>query len=99
MVTLHRIASIAPGKTISALAFARDIAAYVSQKTGVTVHVGVPIGGNPNRIGFYARYENLGALEAAQLKLAADPHYMEMVARGADNWIAGSVHDDIWRTL
>lgn len=99
MVTLYRSANIAPGKTPSALAFARDVATYVSKATGVDVSVAVPVGGNPNRIGFAARYENLGALEAAQLKLAADAHYTEMVSQGADNWIAGSVHDEIWRTL
>ena len=99
MVTLYRSASIAAGKTVSALAFAKEIAGYVSQKTGVEVSVAVPVGGNPNRIGFAARYENLGALEAAQLKIAADPHYMDLVTRGAENWIAGSVNDEIWRTI
>jgi hypothetical protein len=62
MVTLYRTVSIASGKTVSALAFARKIAGYVTQKIGVEVHVAVPVGGNPNRIGFSARYENLAAV-------------------------------------
>ena len=99
MVTLYRSVSIAPGKTVSALTYAREMAAWVSQKTGVDVHVAMPIGGNPNRVGFSAQYENLGALEAAQLKIAADPTYMELAAKGADNFMAGTMHDEIWRTI
>jgi hypothetical protein len=59
----------------------------------------VPIGGIPNRIGWASRYDNLAALEATLNKLMADPKYMELVAKGAENFIAGSVHDEIWRTI
>jgi hypothetical protein len=99
MITLYRSASIAQGKTGSTLVFAKEIAAYIKDKTGTDVQVAIPIGGNPNRIGWSGRYENLGALETMQMKLMADPKYMELVAKGADNFIAGSVHDEIWRSL
>jgi hypothetical protein len=32
-------------------------------------------------------------------KLMSDPKYMEMVAKAADNFIAGSVNDEIWRDV
>lgn len=99
MIVFYRSASIAPGKMMSAMAFAREIAAFVRETSGIELKIGVPIGGNPNRIGWSAQYENLAALEERQLKLMSDPKYMEIVAKGADNFIAGSVRDEIWRIV
>lgn len=73
MITLHRLASCAQGKTGSTLTFADDVARCVKHKTGTEVQVAVPIGGNPNHIGWSARYDNLGALEIMQVKLMTDP--------------------------
>ena len=99
MITLYRSASIAPGKNASTYAFAHEMAAYVKDKTGSTVKVAVPVGGNPNRIVWSLQYDNLGALETQQTKLMADTKYMDMVAKGSDNFIPGSVHDEIWRAI
>ena len=99
MITLHRCASIFPGKLTNALALAKQVAAYVKDVTGIDVSVAMPVGGNPMRIGWAARYENLGAFEAAMGKLMADPTYLEMVAKAGESFIAGSTHDQIWRTI
>ena len=99
MIAFYRSACIAPGKFGSAMTFAREIAAYIKDKHGLDLQIGIPIGGNPQRVGWSARYESLAALEASQTKLLADQKYMDMVARGGDNFIAGSIHDDIWRIL
>lgn len=99
MITLYRSASIAPGKNTSTYAFAHEVAAYIKDTTGSVVKVAVPVGGNPNRIAWSLQYDNLGALEAQQTKLMADTKYMNMVAKGSENFIAGSVHDEIWRAI
>ena len=99
MIAFYRSACIAPGKGGSAMTFARETAAYIKDKHGVDVQVGIPVGGNPNRVGWSVRYESLAALEVSQTKMLADQKYMDMVARGADNFIGGSVHDEIWRIL
>jgi hypothetical protein len=39
-----------------------------------------------------------GALEAAMGKLIADPKHVERASKGGENDIAGSVHDELWRT-
>jgi hypothetical protein len=70
-------------------------AAGIEEATGVEVSTALPVGGNPNRIGWASRDENLGALEASRLKLMADPKYKDRVAQAAENFIAGSVHDEI----
>jgi hypothetical protein len=99
MISFHRSVGVAPGKNASALILARELVAYIKDKMGIDVQIAVPVGGNPNRLGFSVRYENLGALEAAQVKLTSDPKYMELAANGAENFVAGSFHDEIWRIL
>jgi hypothetical protein len=99
MINFHRSASVAPGRVIAAMAFAREVAAHIKGKTGLEVKIGMPIGGNPNRIGWYVQYENLAALEDTQAKLLQDQKYLELIAKSADNFIPGSVHDEIWRLL
>jgi len=99
MIVFFRSASIAPGKNAGALKFANEIAAYLKDKYGLAMEVAIPIGGNPNRVGWSSRLESLAALEAAQAKLHGDTKYAELIAKGADNYIAGSVHDVMWRIL
>jgi hypothetical protein len=99
MINFYRSASIAPGKTTAAMSFAREAAAYIKGKTGLEVRIGVPIGGNPNRIGWSVQYESLAALDDTQMKLMQDQKYLDLIAKSADNFIPGSVHDDIWRIL
>ena len=99
MIYFHRSASIAPGKAIAAMSFAREIAGYIKSKTGLDVKIGMPIGGNPNPIGWYVQYEDLAVLEDTHSKLLQDQRYMEMIGRSSETFIAGSVHDDIWRLL
>lgn len=99
MIAFYRNAAIAPGKVGSAIAFAKQIVAYVKDKHGIELSIAMPIAGNPNRIGWAARYDNLGAFEAKMNALLADPGYMEMITRGGENFIAGTLHDEIWRTL
>ena len=76
MITFYRNAVILPGKTPKAIEWAKSIAAHIKKTTGAEVHVGVPVGGNPNRIGWSVGYESLAALI-----------------------MAGSVHDEMWRSI
>jgi hypothetical protein len=99
MIAFHREASIAPGKIPGALAFAHEICAYLKSAHGIDVSVAMPVGGNPHRVGWFSRYENLGAMEAKQAAYMSDPKFMEMLAKSADLFISGSVRDDIWKLL
>ena len=97
MINFQRTGSIAPGKAIPAMLFAREVAAYIKGKTGLEIRIGTPIGGNPNRITWFVQYDSLAILEDTQAKLTLDQKYMELIAKSADNFIPGSMHDDIWR--
>jgi hypothetical protein len=99
MIAFYRTASIAPGRTRESMVFAHEIAAYIQDLTGTEVTVAVPVGGNPNRVGWATQYENLAGLEEMMGKLMADEKYLELVANGSVNFNAGSVHDDIWATV
>jgi hypothetical protein len=99
MIAFYRSAAIAPGKVGSAVAFAKEISAYVKDKNKTDLLIAMPVGGNPNRIGWSTHYENLGDLENKMNQLMTDPKYLEMVAKGSENFIAGSVRDEIWRTV
>jgi len=99
MIAFYRNASITTGKIGSAVAFAKQIAKYLKDKHGVELSIAMPVGGNPNRIGWAARYESLADYEAKMNAINADPGYMELVAKGGENFIPGTVHDEIWRTL
>lgn len=99
MIAFNRTAGIAPGKTASAIGFAHEIAAYMKSTYGVDLEVLLPIGGNPQRIAWSARYKDLAALEAVTTKLTADKKYWEIVGKHSDNFVAGSMHDSIWRIV
>jgi hypothetical protein len=99
MITFLRTASIASGKVGSALGFAHEISGYIKSHFGLEVTVHMPIGGNPNRVAWSANYDSLAALDAMQGRMMADKDYMGMVAKGSENFLAGSVHDTLWRTV
>jgi hypothetical protein len=99
MVVFSRTASIAPGKTPSAMAFAKEISAYLKTTCAIELEVSVPIGGNPNRICWSTRYKDLAALEATNAKMTSDPKYWELVNKSADHFMAGSICDSMWRIV
>jgi hypothetical protein len=99
MITFTRTASIAPGKTGDAVAFAHQVAKHIKGKYGTTLELLMPIGGNPGRIAWQTRYQDLGEWESLSTKLMADSEYMAMIAKSSACFLPGSVHDDIWRTI
>jgi hypothetical protein len=99
MIRFVRTASIAPGKLGDSIAFAKQVSAFVEKQTGVLLGVMLPVAGNPHRIAWRAEYATLAAMEEANSKLMGDPKYLEMLSKGKDLFIAGSLHDAIWRTV
>ena len=99
MIRFVRTASIASGKFGDAIAFAKQISEFLKRQHGLNLEVMIPVGGNPQRIAWRAEYEGLAALDAMQTKILADREYLELVAKGSSNFIAGSFNDEIWRTI
>jgi hypothetical protein len=99
MITFVRTVSIAPGRIPEAFAFAHQTTKLIKEKFGLDVRVSVPIGGNPNRLGFAASYANLAEFEAAMSKITADGDYMKLITTNAENFLPGSAFDEIWRSI
>jgi hypothetical protein len=59
----------------------------------------MPIGGNPNRISWHARYDSLAQWEAHTADLLTDKVYVELVSKQSNTFVPGSVHDELWRTV
>ena len=97
MIIFSRTASIAAGKP--AITWSRELVAYMKQKTGPELRVMMPVSGNPWRICVLGQSENLTAFDALQTQLRGDPKYKEFLAKGSDYFIAGSINDELWRTI
>ena len=99
MIVFTRTVSIAPGRNASAMAFAREVTAYLKGASGMELEILVPIGGNPNRITWTSRYADLAAYDNATSAMMTDPKYLQLVLSGSENFLAGSVFDSLWRQV
>jgi len=99
MIAFNRIGKIAPGKTAGAVAFAHEISAYMKDAYKVDLEVMMPIGGNPQRIAWSARYQDLAAFDAVSAKLLGDQRYWAIVAKATDLFLPGSMQDSMWRVV
>jgi len=79
MIFFSRTASIAPGKASDAIAFGHLIAKYIKETYGTHLEVLVPIGGDPNRISWHARYESVAEWDAVTTKLLTDKLYVTSI--------------------
>jgi hypothetical protein len=98
MISFVRTGAIAPGKAAAAFAFAQKIVEYWKNNYDREIELRRPIGGNPNRIAFVAHYKDLAEFDAVNLKSLADAKYLELLGAAGDLWIAGSLHDELWRS-
>lgn len=99
MIVFIRTVGIAPGKNASMLAFSNEIVAYIKDAYQLPVEVLLPIGGNPQRIGWTTRHKDLAEYDNLNVRLIGDQKYWEIVNRYVDSFVPGSVDDAIWRTL
>ena len=99
MIAFTRTAAIAPGKNAGAMAFSQEVCAHLKDKHGVKVDVSIPVGGNPNRIAWRATYASLAEFETSFDALMTDQAYAAILAKAADLFSPGSVHDEIWRSV
>ena len=98
MIKFTRIGAIAPGKAAAVAVFAQKVVDFYRTQYDHKVEVMRPIGGNPNRIAWVATYPDLAAFDALTTRSQGDPKYLELIASAADLFIAGSVHDELWRS-
>ncbi len=98
MIRWVRAALIAPGKQADAVAFAKDICAYVESKTGTKVNFFVQHGGPYGMICWQSDFNGLGDYEEQLGLLLADEGFGRKVAKaGADGlFVTGHTRDSLW---
>ncbi len=101
MIRFVRTAQIGPGKQADAMAFAKDICAYVESVTGTKVNFFVQQGGPFGRICWQADYDGLGDYEQQFGQLQSDEGYGRKVDKaGKDGlFIAGQGRDSLWSQI
>ena len=99
MIAFTRTVNIKPGKTGAAMAFAKQIAAFMKSNYQIDMEVLRPIGGNPQRVTWSSRYADLAAWDSATSRMLADPKYWELVNPASENFIEGTIMDNIWQTV
>lgn len=97
MITFNRIACVQAGKMGGAMAFAHEISSYIKDAYGLQVETAIPVGGNPNRIGWSSRYADLAAMEAINDKMLKDTKYQQLTAKAGEFFISGATRDSLWR--
>ena len=97
MISFVRTASAMPGMAPAAMTFAVKVAAFLKDTYQRDVMVSRPIGGNPYRVAWSTRFNDLAEMEAFNTKLLADAKYWELVNSGANYFIAGTAFDEIWQ--
>ena len=95
MYRWSRAAYIAAGKMEGALAWAQEIAAYVSANYGIDVAVGLEAFGEVGRVHWFSEPESLAQWEEINAKLMADPAYMAKINEAADLFMAGTTKDTL----
>ena len=98
MIAFVRVACVRPGKQVAAMAFAKEISAFLKASYHQDVEVLRPVGGNPQRIAWSIRYADMAAMETFTTKMLADPKYWELANGAAECFIGGATRDAIWQT-
>ena len=80
------------------MTFATEIAVFLKASHHLDLEVLRPVGGNPQRVAWSARYADMAAMETTT-RIFADAKYWELLNGAAECFIAGATHDAIWQTV
>jgi hypothetical protein len=99
MITAARSAQSAPGKMAEAIAFAKEIAAYLKSKHGLELQLKTQIAGPVGRICWIADFKSLADYEEKWNKVIADQEYHKLSTKASSIFNPGHTHDTLWRSI
>ena len=99
MITWIRSAAIAPGKVPEAFAFVKKASDLIERKHAISIVVSRPLAGNPTRIFWHARHDDLQAYERDHRTINTDGEFLQMLGEASHCFIAGTTHDEILQTI
>ena len=97
MITLVRTIVAAPGKSLDALAQAKEMAALVERVTGAELSVGVAMGGVFGEIAWIGHYDSLAQMDEANVKMMASADFRAESKKFESLLVPGASRDHIWR--
>lgn len=99
MYQFVRTANVQSGKFGEALAFAKEVVEHLAKTHDLQLEVSMPVSGNPYRLCWSNRFENLSQFEEFQTRLMGDAKYREILGKAGSIFISGAGVDEIWRIL
>lgn len=99
MIIFSRTANVAPGQAGAAIEFSKKIQVYFKEAYGVELQTMVPFGGNPYRMGWMSRYDDMNALDTLHQRVLADQQYWKIINEYKETFLPASIDDQVWRTI
>ena len=104
MIHWRRTHPMAPGRQADAVAFAKKLAEFHKQVTGIGMRVTVVTTGTLGRLCLSSDFETMGAMEATNAKFWESPDFKGMAKQygqelrdGNSPWVPGAEYEEIWR--
>ena len=97
-----RTAQIGKGMFMEAIAWTKEVSAYLEKKHGFPkIHTWIDSFGALGTIRWTTDYPDLAAVEKAQMQIMGDPDYWKMIKKAVDAelFIEGSVDDHVSREV
>lgn len=69
------------------------------EKHAISINVSRPLAGNPTRIFWYAKHDDLQAYERDHRAINTDGEFLQMLGEHSHCFIAGTTHDEILQTI
>ncbi len=100
MIRWIRTGQIAAGKTLPAIAWAKEIAEYVKKYEGSsTCDVFMDAFGEVGTIRWIIDYEDFASMEKVQNQVMSDPEFHQKAEKTRELFIEGKVHDVVMRSI
>lgn len=97
MITFVRTIVAAPGKSVDAVAQAKEMAVLVKRVTGADLSVGIAMGGVFGEIAWITHYDSLAQMDEANAKMMASADFRAESKKFENLLVPGASRDHIWR--
>lgn len=99
MISWFRTYQSKIGTMPALLDLSREAATHLESTYGIKVEVYTQLGGDPMRIGLLGRYNDLAGVDTLNQKIASDSKWADIMSRGADLAVEGSIEDAWWQQM
>jgi hypothetical protein len=99
MIRWTRSARIVPAKFMEAIQWSKEVAEFISKKYDVQATVYIDSFGEYGTIRWFNDHADMATMEKFGKKFLADPEYWQIISRGPDLLVSGSIVDTVMRSI